>query len=55
MGTGLVLGIIVAILLGAIVFFVYGWPMLQGQTPKEGTNINVQIPNPTENQNPEQK
>ena len=49
MGMCLVLGIIVAILIGMMVFFVYGWPWLQGnqQQQEGGTNIDIQIPNPT--------
>ncbi len=47
MGAGLILGIIIAVLVVVVLFFVYGWPALRGGAPQNpGANINVQIPNP---------
>ena len=46
MGTGLILGIIIAILLGGLLFFVYGVPAFWSQQREETDNINIEIPNP---------
>jgi len=48
MGAGLILGIIIAVLVIIVLFFVYGWPALRGVPQNQGTNINVEIPNPTD-------
>jgi len=46
-GTGMVLGIIIVILVLVVLFFVYAWPAMRGEsnTPEpNGTQINVTIP-----------
>ena len=59
MGTGLILGIIIAVLVIIILFFVYGWPAMRGnntpvpQPQQAGTNINVTIPAGSSEQIPE--
>lgn len=48
-GLGVIIGVIIAIILIAL-FFVYGLPAIRGTNPpaddNNGTNINVEIPNP---------
>lgn len=42
MGLGVILGIIFAVVIAGILFFVYGLPAIRGAP--SGTNINVQLP-----------
>lgn len=51
MGSGLVIGIAIVILIGLVVFFVYGMPALRGGQQNPSDNINIQVPNPLDNQN----
>jgi len=47
-GANLIIGVVIALLLIAL-FFIYIVPSIRGTNPpaNEGTNINVELPNPT--------